>query len=89
MTMQLMMEVAPMQRVPPCEQSKEAIRQLFVSGVEEAHLESESIRLAAASGLSSGHSSRPCGIGLISLEVLSEALSDFTSRQTFESQPVF
>ncbi len=54
MTMQLMMEVAPMQRVPPCEQSKEAIRQIFVSGVEEANLKSESIRLAAASGLSSG-----------------------------------
>ncbi len=84
-----MMEVAPMKSVPSSEQSEEAIRQLFAEGVEEANPKSELIRLAAASGLSSGRWSRPCGIGLISLEVLSEALSDLTSCQTFESQPVF
>lgn len=78
-----------MQRVPPSEQSKEAIRKLFAAGVEEANPKLESIRLAAASGLSSGRWSRPCGNGFISLEVLLEALSDFASRQTFESQPVF
>ena len=89
MTMQLMREVAPMQRVPPSEQSKEAMRQLFAEGVEEANPNSELIRLAAASGLWSGRWSRPCRIGLISLEVLLEALSDFTSRQSFQSQPVF
>lgn len=78
-----------MERLLRSAQSKEAIRQLFAEGVEEANPNSESIRLAAASGLSSGRWRRPCGIGLISLEVLLEALSDFTSRQTFESQPVF
>ena len=49
--MQLMMEVAPMKRVPPSEQSKEAIRQLFAEGVEEANPKSESIRLPAAACL--------------------------------------
>ena len=78
-----------MERLLRSAQTKEAIRQLFAEGVEEANPNSESIRLTAASGLSSGRWRRPCGIGLISLEVLLEALSDFTSRQTFESQRVF